>query len=185
MKLNGAHPGTWDLRSVALGSDGVVFRGHRGSVGGIFTNAGGSLAAIASTSTTIPGQAATLQDFRDPSIDGTNLAFLALNGIAAAGIYTNIGGSLGVVAATSWSWRFSSHLPPPPDGHATPLLGRIYLAIRSGQSELQNGSLGPPPSREQAVPQIDSGRCGQDCSRIELPRYFRGLIARTASRRRR
>jgi hypothetical protein len=88
----GNHP-SFDGTSVAF--EGFAFGGN--GENGIYTNAGGSIAVVADLTTDIPGGTGKFTSFADfPSIDGGIVAFV---GTAAdvEGIYSNVGGSLGVV----------------------------------------------------------------------------------------
>lgn len=71
---------------------------------GVYTNIGGTLNVVADTNTPVPGGTGNLfATFRTPSLDNGNVAFQGLENISpgifgSLGIYTDIGGSLNVVA---------------------------------------------------------------------------------------
>ncbi len=88
----------------SLVGDDLAFGGSgNSSQGGIYTRIGGTLDVLVDKTTTFPGTSDFVFAGR-PSFDGTNVAFFA-NGCTAtgsscpsAGILSNIGGALGVVA---------------------------------------------------------------------------------------
>ncbi|MBN1345188.1 MAG: hypothetical protein JXQ73_21010 [Phycisphaerae bacterium] len=75
-------------------------------VHGVYAELGGTLTLIASQNTPIPGATGTFYLFDlpgetlGPSIDGNDVAFLAVHADSRDGIYLHSGGSLGVVADT-------------------------------------------------------------------------------------
>jgi hypothetical protein len=89
------------LDGVSLDAGSVAFRGFgSGSQRGIYTDAGGTLHAVANTSTPNPSGTGNFTSFGNPSLDGGNVAFRGLGG-GSQGIYTDAGGALRAVASTS------------------------------------------------------------------------------------
>jgi hypothetical protein len=81
-------------------------RSRRGFTSGIYSDIGGSLKALVSTNTPIPGRTGNFKGFGGArrsstslvSLDNGNVAFLGLGSGNSQGIYSNIGNSLEVVA---------------------------------------------------------------------------------------
>ena len=97
-----------DNKNVAFGGNGTPQQEPPYFPTGIYTNVGDSLNVVADTSTPIPGAPiASFVSFGYPSLDNGNVAFFGYNnpalsgGFSANGIYTNVGGSLNVVADTN------------------------------------------------------------------------------------
>jgi PEP-CTERM motif len=65
---------------------------------GIYTNVGGVLNVVVDTNTAIPGGIGNFTFLNLPSLSNGNVAFLGRDSMGQDGIYTNIGGSLNVVA---------------------------------------------------------------------------------------
>jgi hypothetical protein len=87
----------------AVSGPTVAFEGRNISSDGVYTApvGGGSLARVADRSTAIPGGSGTFQDFGDPAISGSVLAFTGTGSGAQKGLYaidTN-GGALSKVIA--------------------------------------------------------------------------------------
>ena len=85
----------------------VAFSGSRNvslepSQSGIYTNVGGSLSVIADRNTLIPGGTGNFTSLSEPIIDNGNVAFFGSRNVSLEpsqlGIYTNVGGSLSVIA---------------------------------------------------------------------------------------
>ena len=88
--------------SPALSGTNTTFQASGASVQqGIYASIGGTLGVVADTHTAIPGGSGAFTSFDTrPSIYGTNSVFLGFGAASQQGIYTNIGGILGVVADT-------------------------------------------------------------------------------------
>lgn len=94
---------TFGLADPSIDGGNVVFYGT-GSDGqtGIYTDIGGTLSIVADENTPIPGGTGNLGAFGHfPSLDGGNIAFFGLGFSGQKGIYTDIGGTLAVVADLS------------------------------------------------------------------------------------
>lgn len=91
-----------NFAAVSLDKQTVAFIGAPN--GGVYTNVGGSLQVVADQNTPIPGSTGNFTNFRMPSLDKGNVVFVGdgaagFGGAAPQqGIYTNVGGSLKVVA---------------------------------------------------------------------------------------
>ncbi len=95
----------------SLGNGNVAFLGIGSNFfvqQGIYTNIGGTLKVVADYKTPIPGGTGNFTEFNrrgsvyvDPSLNSGNIAFRGYGGSSQAGIYTNIGGKLNVVANTN------------------------------------------------------------------------------------
>ena len=90
------------INPVSLGGGEVAFIGLGGSgQEGIYTNVGGMLNLVANLNTMVPeGGGGTFEFFDEDiaSIGGGEMAFRASGGTGNNGIYTNVGGSLNLVA---------------------------------------------------------------------------------------
>jgi hypothetical protein len=99
------------LASPSFADGNVAFAGssnrsRRGFTSGIYTNVGGNLEVLASTSTPIPGRTGNFTGFGGAgrsftpllSFDDGNVAFLGFGSGNSQGIYSNVGGNLDVVA---------------------------------------------------------------------------------------
>lgn len=89
-----------DFYALSLYGGNVAFNGVGSFQDGIYTHIGASLAKVADTNTAIPGATGNFTTFYDPSLDGENVAFNGTDGDTQDGIYTNISGSLAMVADT-------------------------------------------------------------------------------------
>jgi hypothetical protein len=81
------------------GQIALVGSGSNGQTG-IYTNIGGTLSVVADTHTAIPGGTGNFTSFASISLSQGNLAFVGFGSNGQNGIYTNIGGTLSVVADT-------------------------------------------------------------------------------------
>ena len=68
---------------------------------GVYTKVDASLKAIADTNTPIPGGAGNFNNFGEVSLSNGSVAFVGFGSGQQQGIYTNLGGSLNVVADTN------------------------------------------------------------------------------------
>ncbi|UCC30611.1 MAG: IPTL-CTERM sorting domain-containing protein [Phycisphaerales bacterium] len=86
--------------SASLSGTDVAFRGAGSTEVGVYTRIGGVLGVVADTGTAIPGGTGNFTDFdtNGPSIDGGNVAFVGSGASGQIGVYTDIGGTLNVVA---------------------------------------------------------------------------------------
>jgi hypothetical protein len=92
----------------SLYNGSVAFQGESGAVmssdEGIYTNVGGSLNVVADEGTAVPGGTGNFINFGDPSLYNGSVAFQGESGAVMSsdeGIYTNLGGSLSLVADES------------------------------------------------------------------------------------
>lgn len=92
----------------AVSGDNVVFTAYDGMGStGVYTYINGVVSLVAETGTERPDQVAYIRDvmgqegfYDGPSISGSNVAFVAEDYNGDHGLYTSIGGTLGVVAVT-------------------------------------------------------------------------------------
>jgi hypothetical protein len=116
----------------------VAFLGGGGGQGGIYTDAGGTLAAVADLNTPIPGGSGNFTSFiGNPSLSDGRVAFFGRGGGGQQGIYTNAGGPLTAVADTS---------TPIPSGTGTftgfspePTIANGFVAFQGTGASLQSG----------------------------------------------
>ena len=87
----------------SLSGTDVAFYGAGSTEVGIYARIGGTLDVVADTNTAVPGGSGNFTDFdtNAPSIDGGNVAFVASSTSWRDGLYTDIGGTLSVVANSS------------------------------------------------------------------------------------
>ncbi len=93
------------LNWLTFDNESVAFRGSSSgqfSQSGIYTNVGGSLNVIADLNTPIPNGTGNFNRFEAPTLDNGSVAFSGFRNVSLeptqSGIYTNVGGSLNVIA---------------------------------------------------------------------------------------
>ena len=79
------------------GSNAVFLNENPTTQRGVFTNIGGTQAAVATVNDVVPGTAVNFTSFLNPSIDGEYVVFRGRTDSIADAIYSNIGGSLNKV----------------------------------------------------------------------------------------
>ncbi len=93
--------GTLAFDEVSISGSNVAFVGRGAGQQGIYSNIGGSLRVEVNLQTALPGAGGNATLLRGPSIDGENLAFMAMGpNSSRAGIYSKTGRTLRVVADT-------------------------------------------------------------------------------------
>ena len=125
--------------SFSIDDGNVSFVGHGSNTqAGIYTNRGDSLDVFVDTNTAIPGSSGNFADFFHLSMDDDNIAFYGLAGDDKRGLYTDLGGSLRVVA--------DSNTPVPGGdgnfgtyGFGPPLLDGGNMAFRGWDNHEKRG----------------------------------------------
>jgi hypothetical protein len=85
----------------SLNKGNVAFQGIGFDSEGIYTDLGGSLNVVADTKSAIPNGIGNFSRLDSPSLEAGNVAFRGFGSKMQRGIYTNIGGSLNVIADTN------------------------------------------------------------------------------------
>lgn len=141
----------------AIKSGNVAFEGIDSSgQQGIYTSVGGSLNIVANQNTAVPGGTGNFNLLFPPATSGGNVAFTGGDSFTPQGIYTNIGGSLSVVANQNTAipggtGNFSSFFSPAIGGGQVVFEG----ADSSGQQGIYTtggGSLNVVANQNTAVP---------------------------------
>jgi hypothetical protein len=119
------------------GGNAVFFGQAPGGIpvqNGIYSNISGTVDIVADLNTSVPGGAGNFLGFKlTPSLDGNFAAFAGLDAAAKEGVYTNLGGSLRVVADTNTPI-------PGGTGNFTRLAGLDGAALIDGETIAFRGS---------------------------------------------
>jgi hypothetical protein len=130
------------FEDASLDNGSVAFIGQQGNSSlisdiGIYTNIGGSLNVVADKTSSVPGGTGTFGYFDGLSFKSGHVAFRAFGSGGETGIYTNIGGSLNMVADTNTlipgeTGTFNWFALPSFDGQNVAFLGSMYDDFYSG-----------------------------------------------------
>ncbi|MFC1824355.1 PEP-CTERM sorting domain-containing protein [Thermodesulfobacteriota bacterium] len=89
-----------DFERPSISGGDVAFQGIGSSQQGIYSTVGGLLGMVADTGTAIPGGSGNFSTLDNPGISNGEVVFSGDGGSGQQGIYSTVGGSLGMVADT-------------------------------------------------------------------------------------
>jgi hypothetical protein len=144
----GGHGSFILFRAPAFDGERVGFRASVSGGEGIYVGDGASIERVTDPGTPIPGGSGSFTRFRDPAIDSGTVAFLGFGAGGQEGVYSNVGGSLAVIADTGTtiperSSRFGSFIGASVDAGTVVFAGsRFPFVAPFGVYATDGGAIG-------------------------------------------